>query len=202
VTRDGYSAATIDIEVPEGRDLEGIELRMSPSTGITLFVLQPGGAPAGSVNIAALDAAERTILSGFYQPGEGGRLRLADLPAGDWTLLVGGSGSATARALVTAPGEAVTVVLPESGGLRITVADLVGTNLQARVTLRDTQGQLYMTTGFQNVQKRFGMVDGRATLPLLPVGIWSVEIQTMDEQQSWSSTVRVIPGRTLDVVVD
>ncbi len=197
----GFATATAEVEVSEGEDLSAVELRMSPAGGLTLFILHATGNPARQVTLAAVDRDDRVVLQGFYTTGEGGRLRLADLPSGDWILLISSAGGAATNVPVRSPGPPQTVTLPPSGTIRLTVTPLVESTLQSRVRVFDQAGNVYRAPGFQSVQTRFGISGGRALLPL-PVGVWRLEVTTVDGAQSWSTTTSVVPGVVLDVVIE
>ena len=125
-SKDEYANATQDITVTEAGDIEGVVLKLTPSSGLTLYVTNSAGAPVETVEVAALDPSGQPILLDRIGAGEGGRIRVQGLPAGNWPLIVSSQGQAATRMDVRAPGEPVSVVLPPAGGLRITVPPLEG----------------------------------------------------------------------------
>lgn len=200
VNKVGYGNGGAEVEIDERGEVPAIEVRLRPSEGLTLYVLHPTGAPAVDVNLMALDTAGQPLLAGRYDAGEGGRIRLVELPAGTWTLLAAARGTATVSQRIETPGGPVTVRLPESGGLAVQVPALVGTRRLARLTLLDQRGRPYrdVHTG----QGQWNLVDGMATVPLLPAGAWTLEVRTADEELVRTTEGRVVPGRILDVFIE
>lgn len=197
----GYGAATAEVEAVAGAG-EPVELRLRPTDGLDLRVVHPGGAPAGEIRVAALDVAGRPVLAGAYPTRGGGWVRLAELPAGSWSLLAATAGSATAARRVTAPGEPVTLVLPEAGSLEVTVPALAGSGRRASLTLRGPTGRPYRAARSSGVQESWELVDGRGLVPLLPAGAWIVVVRTADGAETWSAATRLDPGRRLEVTLE
>ena len=92
------------------------------------------------------------------------------------------------------------MLLPESGGLAVHLPALVGSGRWARLTLRDHRGQPYrdVHTG----QDQWPLVDGAATVPLLPAGVWTLEARSADGELIAATASQVVPGRVLDVFVE
>ena len=87
--KEGYATASADIEIQVG--LGGVvELRMSPSPGLTVLVIEAQGQPARAAEFVALDGADHVVYRGRHTAGEDQRIRLEGIPAGAWTLLVSG----------------------------------------------------------------------------------------------------------------
>jgi protocatechuate 3,4-dioxygenase beta subunit len=200
VSQEGYGNAGTEVGIDEGGGAPAVEIRLEPSEALTLYVLHPTGAPATEVTLMALDTTGQPLLQGWYVAGEGGRIRLADLPAGTWTLLAAGRGTASVSQRVETPGGPVTLRLPESGGLAVHVPVLAGSGRRARLTLRDPRGQPYrdIRTG----QAQWELLEGAATVPLLPVGVWTVEARTVAGELIGTTAGRVVLGRVLDVIVE
>jgi hypothetical protein len=199
--KEGYAAGTAQVEVGDGLDVEGMEIELEPARGLTLVVLGPLGRPVDQATVVALDASERPVLQGSYSAGEGGAIRLAELPEGRWTILVATGESATASLEVDAPGDEVSVRLPEAGSLRVRVPELEGTGLQASARLLDAGGRPYRSASFFQATARWPVSDGVGLLSQVPVGTWTLEVSTPDETRNWSQVVRVVPGTTLEVPV-
>ena len=203
-TKEGYGAGTVDITV-DGGDVSGIEIALEGAVALTVYVFSASGNPARQVGFTVLDSNEQPVLSQTRSLAEGGRLDIKDLPDGNWQLLVAENrGGATARNAIKVPGDPVQVRIPPSGGLRLTVPALATDQLSARVTLFDQQGRQYRAAGLQGMLASVnGMViDGRAMLNAIPVGVWRVVVESTDGEQKWESTARVIEGTTVDYLVE
>jgi uncharacterized GH25 family protein len=200
--KEGYAAGTAQIEIGESADALAVEIELEPASGLTLIVTSPFGRPVNEVFVAALDAGERSVLHGQYSAGEGGVVRLDELPAGSWTLLVTSGGSATASIAVESPGAAVPVRLPEAGILQVRVTELEGTGLQASARLLDAAGRAYRSALFFQTMTKWPLFDGVGTIPQVPAGTWTLEVSTPDGERTWSRVVSVLPGTTLDVIID
>lgn len=196
-SKDGYGNSVQEIAVDGRGDGHGIELRLAPSEALTLDVRHPTGGVAREVGVVVLDGHGQPWLSGWFGATQDGLIRLDELPAGRWTLLASGRGTATVRQPVEAPGGPVTVRLPETGALIVRVPELVGTGRLAHLVLSDPAGQPYFDVGQR--QRQWQLRDGVVTLPSIPVGTWTVAVRTRDEQAAWTASSQVSPGQATAV---
>ncbi len=203
-TKEGYGAGTVDIVV-DGADVSGIEISMERAVALTVYVYSVGGNPARQVGFTVLDGGDQPVLSQTRSLAEGGRLDIEDLPDGTWQLLVAeNGGGATARTTITVPGDPVQVRIPPSGGLRLLVPELATEQLTARVTLFDQEGRQYRAAGLQGMLAGVNgmVVDGRAMLNAIPVGVWRVVVQRTGGEQTWEVVARVVEGTMVEYLVE
>src|SRR6185295_4067333 len=123
--KSGYARAAKTIDVG-AEPVDGVEIRLSPTQGITLQVSRTAGAPPAHVQVAVLDGARRSLVTGMYSTGENGRVRLSTVPPGTWEVLVRTDDSGTVRVIASSPGEPVPVVLAPQATLQVNVPALAG----------------------------------------------------------------------------
>lgn len=195
---EGYGNRAQVIDVDDRTGGQRVELRLAPSEALTLDVRHPTGRVAGEVGVVVLDAQDQIVLDRWLSPGADGLIRLDDLPAGRWTLLASGRGTATTRQIVEVPGGPVAVHLPETGQLSVLVPDLAGAGRTARLVLSDVAGRAYFDVAVRTNQ--WMVHNGAATVPSVPVGTWVVTVRALEEPATWTTTSRVGPGQA--TVVD
>ena len=193
VSKSGYAATTQDVQVQRTRDLDGVKIMMDPTEGLTLEVKLPSGRAPDDVNLAVLDPAGGTLLSGRYSTGENGSVRLTSVPPGTWDVLASAGGSATSSFTATAPGSANRVDLPPATALDVVVPDLVGTGAVATVKLTGADGRPYRTVAwFGSTNSEWRMTDGRVEFRTLPPGSWTVQVSAADSR--WEGTATTSTG--------
>jgi len=209
----GYAAAESAVEVADGLDVDGVELALQPAGGLVLEVRSALGPPPARVLVAALDPATlaapgatpgaaaggtppRVVYAGTEVPGEGGRVTLDRLPPGTWQLLVAGDASGVAELQITAPGPPQAVVLPPSCELSVVVPDLAESGRNGEVRLTRADGRPFVGLGWGGAPRTsWDLFLGRARVPRLPPGTWTVEVTTPDGR-SWSGGAATVPGST------
>lgn len=197
--KDGYAQGEVAVEVTEG-DSEA-ELRLVPAPGLVLEVRTPrGGLPNGaSVAVAAVDDQGRVTFRGSGEADERGRVRLASLPLGSWTLWLSSHGYALTRLTVRHPGPAVPVVLAPGGELQIEVPALRATTESAQVTLVGADGPLpTLHQGLELAYQR-PLFLGQTSVGEIPPGRWTVQVVSATGG-TWEKTVDVAAGVTRVIV--
>jgi len=180
--------------VQNGSDVDGLQLSMDPTEGLTLEVRLPSGAPPDELTIAVLDPAGGSLLGGNYATGENGRVRLSSIPPGRWELVVAGAGSAATRVAAQAPGPTVPVALQPACALTVTVPELGAPSSVATVRLSGMDGRPFVAlTWSAQPRSELRMTGGRIELSALPPGTWSVAVSTGDGR-TWQGSVSTAPG--------
>ena len=202
-TLDGWGTASVDFVV-EDQDIDGLELTMERAARLSVYVVRANGSLPTRVGVTVVDDRDQMLLQQTRTLAEEGRLDFHDLPDGTWTLLVAESGSPTARHPITVPGDPVTVVLPTGGGLRLYVPELEQSGAAARVQLRYPDGRPYRAAGLEGTFGRsFSVViDGRSQVNAIPVGTWTVVVESMDGEWSKETTVRVVENQVIEYTVN
>ncbi|HET9768326.1 MAG TPA: carboxypeptidase regulatory-like domain-containing protein, partial [Thermoanaerobaculia bacterium] len=196
----GYARSETLVDV--GRDpVDDVEIRLSPTQGITLQVSRTAGAPPASVFVAVLHGHGGTLLAQPYSTGEGGRVRLTTVPPGTWEVLVRSEDSGTERVTVTSPGPPVPVLLAPQASLALTVPDLAGEAVTAKATLTGGDGRPFASINWSTVRREFDVSYGRITLTGLPAGTWKVDVVAPDGRR-WSGSAVTAPGATASVELD
>jgi len=190
--KSGYARATANVAAGS-EAVDDVEIRLSPTQGITLAVSRVAGSPPSEVHVAVLDAGRNAVSSGMYPTAENGRVRISTVPAGTWEVLVRSDDSGTVRVLVTSPGEPAAVVLAPQATLQVNVPAIAGEAIRARVTLTGGDGQRFLFPGWGSVEDDFGLAYGRTTIQFLPAGTWRVEAKASDGR-TFTGTVTTTAG--------
>lgn len=190
-----YAPAEADVQVA-GAPVDGLELAVRATEGVTLEVLLPTGSPPGAVRVTLLDPGGRVVSSETYTPGEGGRMRIAGVPPGAWDLLLDADGAALISVPVTAPGHAGRIVLPQPGGLSLRVPSLADGQIGAKVHLRDPRGRPFRILGASELDVSSGALD----LHRLSPGAWRVTVIAADGR-TWSQTAVIASGSTAQLIL-
>jgi hypothetical protein len=206
-TGKGYATAQRDVKV-DGAAVEGLEIRLDPTQGVTIVALLANGHPPDRIQVAAIDADGRTVASGIYRIGrigtspteENGRVRIPEVPAGQWQLLVESEDSAPVLLTATAPGPVLRALLPPGGEVRVQVPALVGDVASATVVLTGPKGPFRSIDRDGSVRSEWDISGGSFDFTRVPAGLWQVVAQTEDGR-SWTGSVNVTPGEVVEVVV-
>ncbi len=194
-----YEPAEADVQVA-GAPVEGLELALRATEGLTLDVLLPSGSPPGTVRAAVLDPGGRVIASGSYTPGQGGRMRITGVPPGAWDLLLDADGAALVSVPVTAPGHAGRVILPPPGGLSLRVPALADGQAGAKVRLSDSRDKPFRTLWGGQAVAELDLTAGTLSLQRLPPGVWRVTV-TAGDGRTWTRTAVIAPGSTAQLIL-
>ncbi|HEX4965027.1 MAG TPA: carboxypeptidase-like regulatory domain-containing protein [Thermoanaerobaculia bacterium] len=199
VSHEGYSPAVKDVQVA-GADAADLEVSLSPTEGLTLMVVLPGGQSPERIRAGALDAAGHAVASGYYPVGENGRVRLSDVPPGSWQIFVDSDYAAPASVAATAPGPAVQVVLPPAGMVRVKVPTLTKEDTAATLTLTGPGGA-YRTFDYSGqITSQWDLYQGAQSFTRIPVGTWQLLAKTPDGR-TFKGTAAVTAGSVVDVVL-
>ena len=183
----------------DGSPVDDLEIRLSPTEGLSIEALLPSGRPPDRIQVAVLDAAGKALSSGSYPVGETGRARIATVPPGSWQVLVESDQSAPATVAVRVPGPAVRVALPAAGRLTVKIPVLANDPTKAKVTLSGPGG-IYRALGWGgSVDSEFDVYGGFTRLRV-PAGVWQVVAKAADGR-SWSGTATVTPGGEAEVAL-
>ncbi len=197
--RDGYAPAERAVQV-DGTPPDEVEIRLDPTEGITVEATLASGQPPDRLQVAALDAAGKTVAGGTYPTGENGRTRLANLPAGSWQLLVASDQSAPVLVAATVPGPPLHVVLPAAGQLRVTVPALASDPATAHLTLLGAGGPFRDLDWNNTATSDLELYGGARTVGHVPAGPWQIVVSTTDGR-SWKGSAAVTPGGTAEVTL-
>jgi hypothetical protein len=180
--------------VLSGGGIDGIDIVLDPTEGVTLEVRTASGAVPDEVRLAVLDPSGAAIVGGAYATGEGGRIRVESVPPGSWDLAVSASATATTRATVQAPGGPTQVILPPSTSIRVEVPELRDVDTTATASLRDEAGRSFIALGWSaNPRSTWRLANGQVHISSLPPGQWTVTVRAGDER-SWSGSVTTTAG--------
>ncbi len=196
----GYARAETRVDV--GRDpVDDVEIRLSPTQGITLQVSRTAGSPPANVYVAVLHGHGGALLTQPYSTGEGGRVRLTTVPPGTWEVLVRSEDSGTERVTATSPGPPVAVLLAPQASLALIVPDLASEAVIAKATLTGGDGRPFASIEWSTVRREFSFSYGRTTINGLPAGTWKVDVVAPDGRR-WSGSAVTAPGGTATVELD
>ena len=188
------------VDVREGGLGPELEIRLSPTEGIELEVALASGEPLVQVHVALVSPGSGQILTHAPYPVLDGRVRMNTVPPGSWDLAIQGGESASTRFRVTSPGDQGRLLLPLGGSLQVWVPALETEGIAA-VSLRGPDGRLFVSALGRSPLRpgQWPLHAGRATIPQLLPGIWTLEVS--HRGQTWSGSAEVVAGRTVDVTL-
>jgi predicted secreted protein len=189
----GYAPAELTLDVA-GEPVQGLELRLQPTQGVTLLVGRTLGSPPEQVYAAVVDGAGGVVTWGVYPTGEGGAVRLSTVPAGTWEVLVRADGTAVARVAAASPGPPVPAALAPQATLEVVVPELFEAEVLATLTMQGPDGRPHLFYGWANdVRGEQPMARGRTVLQGLPAGAWTVEVTAPDGRR-WRGAATTAAG--------
>lgn len=191
-SQEGYATAEEEVQV-EAAPVDGVELALQATEGVTLEVTLPNGRPPLEVRSAVLDPSGRMVSSGRHVVREGGRVRISSVAPGSWELVLDADGSAPVSLPVTAPGDAGRVVLATPGSLRVEVPALADGRVAGTVRLTDAAGRVFRALWGDEAMSDFTLLSGSRELPRLPVGTWTLTATAADGR-TWTGTATVTPA--------
>ncbi len=173
----GYRPAEIEVEVAAGSTLDGVRVVLESAAGLELMASLATGARPNFLTVRGRDDQGRTFAATRVPDGEG-YAKFSSFPAGDWQLLIGGTGSATTSLRATIPGDPIAVVLPAAGRLRVRVADLVESESYANLIVTSTDGLPFQHLAWGGaLEQTWPVAAGQATVEGVPSGVWNLRVE-------------------------
>lgn len=189
VSQEGYAPAEEDVQI-EDAPVEGIELALQATEGITLEVALPNGRPPSEVRSAVVDASGRVVSTGSHTVREGGRVRISSVAPGAWDLILDADGWAPVTLPVTAPGDAGRVVLALPGAVRVEVPALADGRVGGNVRFTDAAGRPFRALWGGEAMSDFPLQNGARDFQRIPVGTWTLTVTAADGR-TWTGTATV-----------
>lgn len=197
----GFAPAEVVVQAAAGAPVEGVELALQAMEGLTLEVVLPSGQSPGAVGVWILDPAGRLVSSGVHPVGEGGRVRITDVPSGVWELLLDVAGSPLLSLPVTVPGHTGRVVLPQPSALDLRVVPLLEEGIAAKVRLTDEIGRMFRVPGPGGALSELVLNAGAGRFERIPAGTWRITVTTADGR-IWTEHAVLPPGETARVALE
>lgn len=160
----GTASETIDV----GSSGASVDLRLSPSDGVVLRVVDAASGTPVAAFVSARDGSGQNVLSEMLRPRPDGTITLA-LPAGSFRLRVGSPGFAPRWINVSSPSAGVTVPLAVGGTLTLNNQG----NEPLRVRLIDLGAGEPLSGGPGGL---IGVQPGSNPIPNVPPGQLRVEV--------------------------
>ena len=199
VREDGYAPAEHTLDIEAGAVLDDLQISLSPTEGLDLWVRRASGRPPELATLNVLDTSGSVVLTATRPLGEDGYARFASVPPGAWNLLISAPGVATTQVTAAVPGPPVELVLPEAARLEILVPTLVERNLIASVTLLGQDGRPFVGAGPAGaLQQEWVLAGGAGVVDGVPAGVWTLTAVASDGQL-WQRTVSVKSGLPVQV---
>ncbi len=196
-TKAGYAPGETTVAVAGGATPE-VEIRLTPTEGVSFEVVLESGVVVPAVQVALLDPAGRPLTTGSH-PVIDGKVRVSTVPPGRWQLVIQGGDSAATRFTVNAPGDQGRFVLLTGGILHIKVPELEQVPM-ASITLTGPDGQPFVSSmGIAFGPGEWMINAGQSMVPGLVPGVWSFLVK--HEDRTWSGSAAVTPGATTEVSV-
>jgi len=153
------------------------------------------GVVPGSVGVALLGEDGRPVQTFVHLLGAAGRLHLASLAPGTWSVRVSAPGTAPAQLEVTVPGDPVAVVLSPAARLQVRVPELMESDAAAALRLFDAAGNPFWNLGpTGSFQGEWQLARGVGTVDGVPSGLWTLRVTAADGG-TWQTQVTVAdPG--------
>lgn len=190
--KDGYAAKSTPVTIAGGQDSASLEIALKPTEGLTLQLLLPSGNPPDAVQIAVLDPAGRTIVSGNYTTAEQGRVRIPSVPPGTWEVLAATAGTATLSIRAAAPGVSPLATLPQPCVLNLSIHDLQSGTGDATLVVTSSAGAPYRSLRWWGPITQRPVTGGMIRLDDLPPGSWVVTV-TSGDGRSWRGVATTTP---------
>jgi Carboxypeptidase regulatory-like domain len=200
VSQEGYAPVEEEVQVADA-PVDGMEIALQATEGVTLEVVLPNGRPPSQVRSAVLDASGRLVSTGSHTVRETGRVRISSVAPGAWELVLDADGWAPVSLPVTAPGDAGRVVLATPGGVRVEVPALAGGRVGGTVRFTDAAGRVFRAVWGNEVQSEFALQNGTREFQRIPVGAWTVTVTAADGR-TWTGTAAVAAGGKIQVKLD
>ncbi|MEM7587290.1 MAG: carboxypeptidase-like regulatory domain-containing protein, partial [Acidobacteriota bacterium] len=177
VQHNAYRPFEEELEVAAGRSLAGFRVALEPAAGLDVMARLTTGARPEFLNLRGVDEQGRSFAATRVPDAEG-YARFSSLPAGNWRLLISGTGGATISRTVTVPGEPLAGLLPAAGRLRVRVADLVELESYASLTLASAEGLRFQNLAWGGtLEQAWPVAAGRAVVEGLPAGVWNLRVE-------------------------
>jgi protocatechuate 3,4-dioxygenase beta subunit len=194
VEKEGYARRELAIERRGAEPVDGLEVELEPTSGLTLLVRLPTGPPPRSVSATGWDGEGRQALSRTVDTGEGGRVRLPSVGSLPLTLRVTSGAFFGEIPGATAGSGPIAVDLRLGGDLHLVVPELVAEGSTATVTLRDPSGR---SAPWVPTTVRGGRLSARTLRP----GRWTYRIEAADGRR-WTGEVAVAAGAEVAATVE
>ncbi len=200
VQKDGYGPGESAVTVADGSDQPGIEILLTPTDGLRVYVTLADGQLAGSFVATVFDTAGNRVTYGSYSSeGDGGTV--LSLAEGTWDLVIGTGSTAVADVRVTVPSQPVTVTLQPEARLSVRIPELDGDPALGTVKIFDSQGRPFRGMMWINSLNQWPMAQGRTTVTGLSPGSWSVHATTPDGR-AWQGQVQLGAGDNPELVLN
>ena len=199
VQRDGYQATERTIEAPAG-GTSTVRVELEPAAGLDVVATLSSGATPRYITLLGSDSAGRQFTE--TRAGFARGTPFPTLPAGEWNLLVSGTGGGVVETRVTVPSEPLQVALPAAGRLRVRVPDLVESESPATLTMATIAGQPFRHLAFGGLlEESWRLAGGRVIVEGVPAGQWMLRVQAADGR-TWSATAASTGGPDIDVSLE
>ncbi len=196
--RAGYAELTSELDVDGA--LEDLELELTPTEGVFFELTLADAGPVDWATAVILDG-ERVVARGAWESSENGRLRITGVRPGSYQMLIAAPGSATREVSVTSPGDLGRIVLPRAGRADVAVPELAGDGTVAVVRFLGAGGRPYRSVIRARVEDEFRLREGKALIPGLPAGAWTVRVEAADGR-SWTASATIEVDRVTSVTLD
>lgn len=194
VHRDGYAAATWQLDFAAGVERRDLELAVPATPGAELRVLLASGGVPRSVTVAIMDANGSAFLRESRPVEEDGKVALLTMPEGAFRVFVQSPGTVALHTTLEVPGEPQVLTLELAGLLDVRVPDLFTSGAVATLELVDPNGQPWVGLDpYGQPVAAWRLVGGRATVEGVPAGPWSLRVTSTDGQ-TWNGAVEAVPG--------
>jgi len=205
VRADGYETAERVLDLVSGSRLDVPDISLVPAAGLDLVVRLATGAVPRRVHVRAVAGSDRFATARIAEtriPDRQGYVRLATLPAGTWSLLVGAPEAAAVFVTAQAPGEPLEVVLPPAGELRVRVPALLESDSLATLTVMTQEGSpFFQLEAGGELRGEWPVEGGRAVVPAIPAGFWTLRVDAPGGS-SWTGTAVTTGGPAIEVGLD
>lgn len=205
VRRDGYEAQEQPLEVAAGASVDGLRVALTAAAGLEVEARLASGRVPRMLTLHGRATDGRTFsATRIAQPA--GATHFANLPAGQWRLLLSGTGSATAEVTAAVPpeipGEPLQITLPSGGSLRVRIATWSDDQATGSLSVYDPAGtphQWLAPTGV--IEQTWPIVTGTATVPGLPAGAWTLHA-TLPTGETRTSQATTTGGPLVEAFVE
>ena len=186
--------ATVSLEAGDRRE---VELRLGTGSELVLVPRLSGGGQPLLLDLFVLDAGDAPVYAGSVPVAADGAAQFSDVPAGAWRLVVHAENTAMIAIAAEVPGPPVSVVLPPPTTLEIEAPTLAESAV-VPLTIVGADGRPPAPASLGRVPRLF---QGRAVVPQLPPGTWSVHAVGPDGRE-YHGTAVTAPGAPARLVLE
>ncbi len=207
VSKSGYAQESVEVDLSSPIDLDGLEILLVPSEGVTFQAVGESGEVPRRLMATVFRPDGGRVVASSLQPTEDGTFHLSTVPDGSWLLkLMSVDDRSVATRAFTSPGDLGRLVLRRGVVVALRVPELEGEDGMAWIRAVGSDGQPFYadSLSFRNAGRielgSWPMMGGLGRVGLLVPGPWSFTV-TAEGGRTWSGQAVVVAGEETTEIV-